>query len=1152
MGRETKWSSIGGGAGGGGDVSGPDSSTDGALPEFSGTSGSLLRESSARVESDDLTLAGDQVKFNRGGTDVSADGSGLEVLGDGDATLSELLFDPLLASRWKAGPSGSLSAVLTAAASQTVQNKSLDNSNAADFKDTSLRIEDPSDATKKIRFDAGAVTAGATRVISAIDEDLTLVGLNNSQTVTGKLIQDSILDGGTAGSARKIILPKAAKTALDALTQEEGLLTYATDEKRGYISDGTSQIKVGTVDGPASATDNQLARFDGTTGKMIQSSPISSNDSGDVDGVNDLNMAGDLTVGGNTVMTGNLEVQGTQSFLNVDDLQVEDQTIQVNYGGTDVSAEGAGIEAVGTSNTPLARLQYDSSLVSKWKAGAAGSEKEILTAGDAQDVSSKTLDNTNEAGLKDDAFTLEDPADATKKVRFAAGNVTAGQTRVMSVPDADAELLGADTSQTVSNKLIQQSDFDGGTASDTSRITLPADTYANLLLLTRKAGTLLYATDHKIVYRDDGSQLLAEGSGGGDGGLNLLVNPYDGWVASGVGVAVGVTTTAADLPLPGVEASGIKIDFVSGSDYARRRFATVDGVLSTVLGISFWQKTLNSYAAGDAKLELWLNDDNTGAYGGSFSEVSLLSDASSGDTLIPAATGKLPLGTPYNFTSDGTLKYYELRIIRVSGTGSLVLQRPKVGTPAMQTAPNVGKTQAVIVTGSWVSNATYTAFETPMGEWAEYYVKVACTGAPTATGLNITLPSGRTINTALMQSILAEAGNVIPFSTVGVNDTGSTGYSGCAYYINDTTIAAAINDVNASNARIFFVSNTNPITFGNGDFVIITFKVPIKEWENSAVLSTLQQNTQSPIKAGIIMPFAGSEIPTGWLECDGSTKSQSLYHQLYAAIGSTWATCAKQDGTGGSYSSPSAGTFRVPDLRGVFLRGAGTSSDSSGANDVTVTLAAFQDDAFKSHKHTYTYAQGSGGSNYFITRNNPNTSIEADIDTSAQGSTGGTETRPRNVGVKFIIKAWDESFNLAGFGVASGGNVGMINYYQEDDTPYAFKGNLGGSASATTPVKVTRIGRVVTIDIESLTTIVPTTSSIALISTTNLPTWARPSHTKSGFTIAYNNGAWISSSVGQVLVNSSGQIQFYKDLANTAYANSAQAGFYNTQISYTV
>lgn len=42
-----------------------------------------------------------------------------------------------------------------------------------------------------------------------------------------------------------------------------------------------------------------------------------------------------------------------------------------------------------------------------------------------------------------DTFTLADPADLTKKVRIDAGNVTAGQTRVLSMPDQNVTITGA-------------------------------------------------------------------------------------------------------------------------------------------------------------------------------------------------------------------------------------------------------------------------------------------------------------------------------------------------------------------------------------------------------------------------------------------------------------------------------------------------------------------------------------------------------------------------------------------------------------------------------------------------------------------------------------------------------------------------------------
>jgi microcystin-dependent protein len=61
---------------------------------------------------------------------------------------------------------------------------------------------------------------------------------------------------------------------------------------------------------------------------------------------------------------------------------------------------------------------------------------------------------------------------------------------------------------------------------------------------------------------------------------------------------------------------------------------------------------------------------------------------------------------------------------------------------------------------------------------------------------------------------------------------------------------------------------------------------------------------------GTVLPFAGSTAPEGWLLCNGASQSTTTYAKLFAVIGYTYG------GTGGSFS--------LPDMQGVFPRGAGT------------------------------------------------------------------------------------------------------------------------------------------------------------------------------------------------------------------------------------
>lgn len=61
--------------------------------------------------------------------------------------------------------------------------------------------------------------------------------------------------------------------------------------------------------------------------------------------------------------------------------------------------------------------------------------------------------------------------------------------------------------------------------------------------------------------------------------------------------------------------------------------------------------------------------------------------------------------------------------------------------------------------------------------------------------------------------------------------------------------------------------------------------------------------------AGIVLPYAGSTAPEGYLMCDGSAVSRGTYAALFAAIGTTYGV-----GDGST-------TFNIPDLTGRVVIG---------------------------------------------------------------------------------------------------------------------------------------------------------------------------------------------------------------------------------------
>ena len=95
--------------------------------------------------------------------------------------------------------------------------------------------------------------------------------------------------------------------------------------------------------------------------------------------------------------------------------------------------------------------------------------------------------------------------------------------------------------------------------------------------------------------------------------------------------------------------------------------------------------------------------------------------------------------------------------------------------------------------------------------------------------------------------------------------------------------------------------------------------------ENTEALAKIADTV---LPTGMVIPFAGSSVPDGWILCDGRAVSRSAYSKLFAAIGTTY-------GPGDGRT-----TFGVPDLRDRVVGGASSSNTlASNAGSDNVTLA---------------------------------------------------------------------------------------------------------------------------------------------------------------------------------------------------------------------
>jgi microcystin-dependent protein len=178
------------------------------------------------------------------------------------------------------------------------------------------------------------------------------------------------------------------------------------------------------------------------------------------------------------------------------------------------------------------------------------------------------------------------------------------------------------------------------------------------------------------------------------------------------------------------------------------------------------------------------------------------------------------------------------------------------------------------------------------------------------------------------------------------------------------------------------------------------------------------------IPSGVIMPYMGTALPTGWLWCDGTSYLRTDYPTLFATVG-----------TASGAADPTH--FNVPDLRGFFMRGvsgtSGNDPDASlrgqqhvGANGGN-NVGSVQADNFRTHHHLIS---DPGHTHNFFVNGNPSPSIYAGanansvvptvgqplvpdaatvtIVSAATGisiqNNGGSETRPLNLYVNYIIK----------------------------------------------------------------------------------------------------------------------------------------------------
>jgi phage-related tail fiber protein len=165
------------------------------------------------------------------------------------------------------------------------------------------------------------------------------------------------------------------------------------------------------------------------------------------------------------------------------------------------------------------------------------------------------------------------------------------------------------------------------------------------------------------------------------------------------------------------------------------------------------------------------------------------------------------------------------------------------------------------------------------------------------------------------------------------------------------------------------------------------------------------ERLKSAVPVGAVLAFPTGIVAPGYLELDGSVQSIATYPDLAAYLGATY-----------NRGNEGAGNFRLPESRGEFLRG----WDHGRGVDAGRQIGIYQGDEVKSHYHDALFATGpvGTGSVLGITNSAAGDRVGSGAQYASSGglqsyiaSTGGAETRPRNIAVMWCIKAWDASIN---------------------------------------------------------------------------------------------------------------------------------------------